>query len=147
MIQSRKHQQASAYGTLDFTAALAAREAALGIGVAVAEKPLAVTLEAPPAAGTPAIADATPADDAPYGRDAWGNIITAPRGWYGQYAVHSWRRDQRTVYVCGEPERHARAGHWRLDGRMERGQGYVCRVCHTLEAERYAEKANRGREP
>ena len=139
LTRQKRHQTASAYGTLDFTAALAAREAALGLS----------TMPTPP------VADVTPADDAPatqattradapdYGRDAFGNAITAPRGWYGQYAVHSWRRDGRTVYVCGEPERHARAGHWRLDGRMERGQGWICATCHTLEAERYAEKKGR----
>ena len=72
--------------------------------------------------------------------DRWGNAITSPRGWYGQYRIgHHWNGN-RTVYVCGQPEQHVRQGMWRLDGRMERGQGYLCQACWTLEADRYGER-------
>lgn len=68
--------------------------------------------------------------------DRWGNAITSARGWFGQYTIRHWFGN-RTVYVCGDAAGHVAAGYWRLDGRMERGQGYVCARCWIHEAGLY----------
>lgn len=70
--------------------------------------------------------------------DAWGNAYLERPGLLGQYTMRSQWGDGRTVYVCGQPEQHVRQGYWRLDGRMEHGQGYLCALCWTLEAGLYA---------
>lgn len=143
VLRRQRDTTTATYGTIDFTAVLAAREAALGIGIAVADELLPpVTSEAPSVADTTHEAEAA-ADDAPYGRDAWGNALAAPRGWHGQYRIVGrdlWTGKRREVYVCGQPQQHVRQGYWRLDGRMEQGQGYICCCCWALEADRYGER-------
>lgn len=114
MTMLRHKRPTASYGTADFTARLAAREAALGLADTAGRAP-----------DVPMV----PADEAQ--RDRWGNILTSPLGWYGQYTFISQWGDGRTVYVCGQPEQHVR--HWRFDGRRA-GQGYICQVCHTIEA-------------
>lgn len=69
--------------------------------------------------------------------DRWGNTILSGPRLDGAYTMRSWRRDGRAVYVCGEPGKHVAAGMWKLDGRMERGQGYVCCACFPIQAGLY----------
>lgn len=66
-----------------------------------------------------------------------GVTILSAQRLNGAYIIRHWLNN-RTVYVCGQPEQHVRAGYWRRDGRMEgNGQGWICTVCHTLECGLY----------
>lgn len=91
---------------------------------------------APADAGTPPPLPGSQGD-ADVRRDTWGNVILSGPRLDGAYVARSWRADGRAVYVCGEPKRHVAAGMWKLDGRMERGQGYICQMCHTIQAGLY----------
>ena len=146
---------ATAYGTDTFAAHLAAREAALGIAPIAQElhknipQPGGVTADAsaPDAAphepnmgdmGTAGHSETmlSPAEDA---RRRWGIVATsAPRldGAY-TFTCRTWDPGGRVVYVCGSPAAHVAAGHWRLDRRMERGQGYICAMCWCYESGLY----------
>lgn len=63
-------------------------------------------------------------------------IVSEPR-LNGAYVIRHWLGN-RTVYVCGSPEQHVRAGYWRRDKRMDgNGQGWLCTTCWTLEAGLY----------
>lgn len=136
-----RRQQGQPYDTIGFTAALAAREAALGITQTTQElyKPMAQ-----PDGVTPAEQPAEPGAASPLPGseqvDGWGNAITSPRGWYGQYTIIS-QWTGKTVYVCGDiDKKHEQRTHWRQwkrDGRRERGQGWICPVCHVYEAGLY----------
>ena len=133
-----RRKRRSAYGCDDFTARLAAREAALGLAqqpstnvLAVTQDNFATTQHTAPDAAPPE----SPMGD--MGHDAWGNAYLSKPGLLGQYTIRSqWHRDGRTVYVCGSPAAHARAGHWRFDGRIAtgQGQGYVCALCFPTAA-------------
>lgn len=128
----RQTQQAALFGTDDFAATLAAREAKLGLNT---------TATAKTRAPAPVLDDPSPEEEAPtvddgVRRDPWGNVITSKVGWFGQYAIKHWNGN-RTVYVCGDPAEHVQHAYWRLDGRMERGQGYICTRCWTIQAGLY----------
>ena len=133
----RRDALPTTYGTDDFAAHLAAREAALGLaGITQTTQELHKPIPQP--GSTPG--DASDPDAAPHEpnmgdmgvkRDDWGNAITSAPRLDGAYAFTSrtWEPCGRTVYVCGSPAAHVAAGHWTLDGRMSAGQGYVCVRC------------------
>lgn len=130
----------TAYGSATFAAHLAAREAALGITQTTQD-----VTQADCATGS-CDGDASGPDAAPLmgdmgtRRDRWGNVVTsAPRldGAY-EFTSRTWVPGGRVVYVCGSPAAHVAGGYWRLDRRMERGQGYICCHCFAIEAGLYA---------
>ena len=125
---AQRRKPAASYGTDDFAARLAAREAALGIVPAPHELHQPIV----PAASTP---DAETASSLP---ESWeGVVVTSARGWFGQHTIRHWLGN-RTVYVCGDPAGHVAAGYWRRDRRMDgNGQGYVCFRCWIHQANEY----------
>ena len=130
------------YGTDDFAAHLAAREAALGLaGIAQTTQGVHKPIPQPgSASGSATDPDASPPmGDMGVKRDAWGNVVTSAPRLDGAYTFTSrtWELGGRTVYVCGSPAAHVAAGHWRLDRRMERGQGYICAMCWCYESGLY----------
>ena len=133
-----RRKRRSAYGCDDFTARLAAREAALGItqtaqDVTQADHGAGVMVTSPDSVGR----GERGSQSGDMGHDRWGNAYLSKPGLLGQYTIRSqWHRDGRTVYVCGSPAAHARAGHWRFDGRIAtgQGQGYVCALCFPTAA-------------
>ena len=130
---------ATAYGSPTFAAHLAAREAALGITQTTQElhKRIAQPGSTPGDASDP---DASPPmGDMGVRCDRWGNAITSAPRLDGAYTFTSrtWEPGGRTVYVCGSPAAHVAGGYWRLDRRMEHGQGMICCHCFALEAGLY----------
>lgn len=142
MAAKRRNQRAATYGTDDFAAILAEREAALGlVDVSPIVGIVTITPTDPSTDQSSAVADVD-VDDGETRRDRWGNPITSALGWFGQHTIRHWSGN-RTVYVCGaahigpnQPGSHLE--YWTLDGRMGRGQGYICARCFTLEAGLYA---------
>ena len=130
------------YGTDTFAAHLAAREAALGITQTTQD-----ITQANSAIGL-CDGDADTPDAAPPSGDmgvqavrcdAWGNAITSAPRLDSAYTFTSrtWESGGRMVYVCGSPAAHVAGGYWRLDRRMERGQGMICAKCWCYESGLY----------
>ena len=138
----RRDALPTAYGTDTFAAHLAAREAALGLaGITQNTQGVHKPIPQPgSASGSATDPDASPPmGDMGVKRDDWGNAITSAPRLDGAYTFTSrtWEPGGRTVYVCGSPAAHVAAGHWRLDRRMERGQGYICAMCWCYESGLY----------
>jgi hypothetical protein len=128
-----QRKRRSAYGCDDFTARLAAREAALGLADAPIIQELHKSI--PPQSDNTAPADTAP-DAAPpmgdMGHDRWGNAYLSKPGLLGQYVTRGWY-DGRVVYVCGDTGKRdmSERTHWRQWKRDARddGQGWMCPIC------------------
>jgi len=130
-----QRKRRSVYGCDDFTARLAAREAALGLAQQHGTNVLVVTQanSATPQHTAPDAAPSEPnvGDMGNRGHDAWGNAYLSKPRLDGAYVARGWY-DGRVVYVCGSPAAHVQ--HWRLDGR---GTGCICCHCFPLDAGLY----------
>ncbi len=126
MLTTRRRKPAASYGTDDFTARLAAREAALGIAPIIQElhKPITQPNSAP-ADDTPADAGtASPLPGRDGRRDAFGNVIISGDE-RGPHVIRS-RWNGRLVQVCAEWRTGKHTVWWQFD---EREMRPVCSLC------------------
>lgn len=123
--QRRRQQTAAIYGTRDFTARLAAREAALGLAAdAQAERQAGRQADVAPDAPEPPEPPAAAPDDG-VRRDTWGNVVLAGDPDDGPYIIRS-QWDGRLIPVCAEFQSGKHLVWWVFDEELMRP---VCSFC------------------